>query len=228
MLDKETIKQIALANGFKLKEQANGEMDLNPYVYDALNKVAEHCWSARQSGVMPHKIHPTKASPNNGWISVDNPPEKDGEYLVYGFDDFENCHKQKLEYFIAKDKSFITDLSFVITHWQPKPEPPKEQEMPQQIKAGDYVYIPSESLKPIKCFYDEDNECLRINFDDINAHVWFDENGCLIGKLDKTNIPLLWLATPANKAKIELFYGCELENPPTFRMATLTIPHDNS
>lgn len=28
------IKELALANGFKLKEQPNGEMDLNPYVYD--------------------------------------------------------------------------------------------------------------------------------------------------------------------------------------------------
>ena len=31
---KEKIKQIALANGFKLKEQHDGHMDLNPYVYD--------------------------------------------------------------------------------------------------------------------------------------------------------------------------------------------------
>ena len=30
---KEEIKKLALANGFKLKEQKNGEMDLNPYVY---------------------------------------------------------------------------------------------------------------------------------------------------------------------------------------------------
>ena len=28
------IKELALANGFKLKEQPNGEMDLNPYVYE--------------------------------------------------------------------------------------------------------------------------------------------------------------------------------------------------
>lgn len=28
------IKELALAYGFKLKEQPNGEMDLNPYVYD--------------------------------------------------------------------------------------------------------------------------------------------------------------------------------------------------
>ena len=31
---KEQIKELALRTGFKLKEQPNGEMDLNPYVYD--------------------------------------------------------------------------------------------------------------------------------------------------------------------------------------------------
>ena len=30
----EQIKEIALANGFRLKEQPDGEMDLNPYVYE--------------------------------------------------------------------------------------------------------------------------------------------------------------------------------------------------
>lgn len=34
------IKEIALANGFKLKEQPNGEMDLNPYVYDFARAIA--------------------------------------------------------------------------------------------------------------------------------------------------------------------------------------------
>ena len=29
-----TIKRLALANGFKLKRQLSGKMDLNPYVYD--------------------------------------------------------------------------------------------------------------------------------------------------------------------------------------------------
>ena len=28
------IKELALANGFKLKEQPDGTMDLNPYVYE--------------------------------------------------------------------------------------------------------------------------------------------------------------------------------------------------
>ena len=43
MMDKEKIKALALANGFKLKEQADGSMDLNPYVYQfaaALERLA--------------------------------------------------------------------------------------------------------------------------------------------------------------------------------------------
>jgi hypothetical protein len=31
------IKELALANGFKLKEQPDGSMDLNPYVFDFAN-----------------------------------------------------------------------------------------------------------------------------------------------------------------------------------------------
>ena len=40
-MNKEQIKQLALNNGFKLKEQHDGSMDLNPYVYefaDAIQK----------------------------------------------------------------------------------------------------------------------------------------------------------------------------------------------
>lgn len=33
-MNNEQIREIALANGFKLKEQPSGEMDLNPYVYE--------------------------------------------------------------------------------------------------------------------------------------------------------------------------------------------------
>ena len=40
MLDS-LIKKIALENGFKLKEQLNGESDLNPYVYDFAKKLLE-------------------------------------------------------------------------------------------------------------------------------------------------------------------------------------------
>ena len=33
-MNNEQIKHLALQNGFKLKEQPDGTMDLNPYVYD--------------------------------------------------------------------------------------------------------------------------------------------------------------------------------------------------
>ena len=38
-MDIEKIKELALANGFKLKEQASGNMDLNAYVYDFANAI---------------------------------------------------------------------------------------------------------------------------------------------------------------------------------------------
>ena len=34
------IKELALANGFKLKEQPDGSMNLNPYVYEFAQKLA--------------------------------------------------------------------------------------------------------------------------------------------------------------------------------------------
>lgn len=34
MIEKSRIKAIALNSGFKLKEQTDGNMDLNPYVYE--------------------------------------------------------------------------------------------------------------------------------------------------------------------------------------------------
>ena len=35
------IKELALANGFKLKEQASGNMDLNAYFYDFANAIEQ-------------------------------------------------------------------------------------------------------------------------------------------------------------------------------------------
>ena len=33
-MTKEQIREVALDNGFKLKEQPDGSLDLNPYVYE--------------------------------------------------------------------------------------------------------------------------------------------------------------------------------------------------
>ncbi|GFD85071.1 hypothetical protein KUL150_11300 [Alteromonas sp. KUL150] len=40
-MNKKQIKDLALSNGFKLKEQPSGEMDLNPYVYDFADALLE-------------------------------------------------------------------------------------------------------------------------------------------------------------------------------------------
>jgi hypothetical protein len=42
-MNKAKIRELALANGFKLKEQPDGTMELNPYVYEfAAALMAEH------------------------------------------------------------------------------------------------------------------------------------------------------------------------------------------
>lgn len=41
MIDCNQIKELALASGFKLKEQASGNMDLNSYVYEFAEKLLE-------------------------------------------------------------------------------------------------------------------------------------------------------------------------------------------
>ena len=38
-MNKQYIKEVALECGFKLREQPNGELDLNPYVYTFADKL---------------------------------------------------------------------------------------------------------------------------------------------------------------------------------------------
>ena len=49
------IKEIALANGFKLKEQPNGEMDLNPYVYEFARALVIDSLQNIKASVAHHK-----------------------------------------------------------------------------------------------------------------------------------------------------------------------------
>lgn len=50
-MNREDIKALALANGFSLKEQPNGEMDLNPYVYQFAEALAK---KSQESAVLEH------------------------------------------------------------------------------------------------------------------------------------------------------------------------------
>lgn len=96
--------------------------------------------------------------------------------------------------------------------------------MTQEIKLGDYVYIPSYSRKALKVVESlNENRPLRAFVND-DTFIDFQENGLS----SKYHIePIVFLANPENKAKIEQFYGGELESPP-IKIATLSIPHDNS
>ena len=40
-MNRSTIKELALSMGFSLKKQPNGELDLNPYVYDFAAEVIQ-------------------------------------------------------------------------------------------------------------------------------------------------------------------------------------------
>ena len=69
-MDIQKIKELALANGFKLKEQADGSMDLNAYVYDFANSIEQAA----------------EAQAVQGWISTsDRMPKEGEEVLVHSF-----------------------------------------------------------------------------------------------------------------------------------------------
>lgn len=47
-MNRDCIKELALAHGFKLKPQSNGEMDLNPYVYEFAESLVESMKASTQ------------------------------------------------------------------------------------------------------------------------------------------------------------------------------------
>ena len=107
------VKELALANGFKLKEQASGNMDLHSYVYEFANAIEQAA----------------KAQAVQEWISVeDNLPNRQVNVLVASKHDFlciaslTNNHKNNK--FYDGDGFAINS----ITHWMPLPKPPKAQE----------------------------------------------------------------------------------------------------
>ena len=108
-MNNEQVKTLALANGFKLKEQPGGEMDLNPYVYDFAKALM------------------------GGWVSVDDRMPEDGEtVLVYSnFGEIFTCRKPVIVSKNSRDEHQdligVGKIKYeIFTHWQPLPEPPKQ------------------------------------------------------------------------------------------------------
>lgn len=111
-MDIQKVKELALANGFKLKEQADGSMDLNAYVYDFANAIEREA----KAQAVPEWFDYTKQS-----------PQMDGNYQIF----------IKGEQITAK---WVSRFGFadpiegdalrqeLITHWAMQPQSPKAQE----------------------------------------------------------------------------------------------------
>ncbi|WP_075175059.1 DUF551 domain-containing protein [Acinetobacter indicus] len=120
-MDIQRIKELALANGFKLKEQVSGNMDLNAYVYDFANAIERE----------------VKAQAVPEWISVeDNLPEFDVPVLATNmkFKEgkfwwvFERCDSDDgwvwSRFGSCLNEAYCDD--YEITHWMPLPNAPQE------------------------------------------------------------------------------------------------------
>ena len=73
-------KALALANGFKLKEQPDGNMDLNPYVYDFAQTLLANIWVYFDDG-KPTVGKVAKFMTKNGITVI-------GKFQVYGIGEY--------------------------------------------------------------------------------------------------------------------------------------------
>ena len=84
---KEQIKELALRCGFKLKEQPNGKMDLNPYVYDFAQTLLDNVWVYLDDGT-PTVGKVAKFMAKNGIVVIGEfQVNSIGEYGVQVLDD---------------------------------------------------------------------------------------------------------------------------------------------
>ena len=70
-MDIQEIKEIALANGFSLKEQASGNMDLHSYVYEFANAIEQ----ATKAQAVPEGFVLVEKSKIKTWYQDDDEPE---------------------------------------------------------------------------------------------------------------------------------------------------------
>ena len=120
VMDVQKIKELALANGFSLKEQASGNMDLHSYVYEFANAIEQ----AVKTQAVPEWISVKDKLPgfNQSVLSCDGFETCVAEYL-------ESC---KNEYGVFFEEGFwINGAASIfenVTHWMPLPEAIEAQE----------------------------------------------------------------------------------------------------
>lgn len=86
--------------------------------------------------------------------------------------------------------------------------------MTQTIKANDLVYIPTHSLKVLTAKLDANHTLYATDRAGVLVHFYPTGLGFRHAADSGPERPIVWLATPENKAKIEAFYGCQLEDIP--------------
>lgn len=103
-MDVQKIKELALANGFSLKEQASGNMDLHSYVYEFANAIEQA----------------VKAQAVPKWISVkDNLPP--ANMLVLGMS------QTRSNIFNVYNVMALDEFEEAeVTHWMLLPDAPQE------------------------------------------------------------------------------------------------------
>lgn len=105
-MDVQKIKELALANGFSLKEQASGNMDLHSYVYEFANAIEQ----AVKAQAVPE------------WISVnDKMPDEGDEVFVHHYGHIVQATKdQKYSGGFKQRNCYGWEaVSSYISHWMP-------------------------------------------------------------------------------------------------------------
>lgn len=114
-MDIQRIKELALANGFKLKEQASGNMNLNAYVYDFANAIERE----------------VKAQAVPEWIETAIQPPEEGQKVIisgiYGVGIAEFSYLYKDE-FVMYDMGASNPIlsKDQVKFWMPLPDAPQE------------------------------------------------------------------------------------------------------
>ena len=108
VMDIQKIKELALANGFSLKEQASGNMDLHSYVYEFANAIEQA----------------VKAQAVPKWISVDDELPPTDTMVLICWSDSPDIEPEKDFMDICTDTGcpfWANYLNDMPTHWMHLP-----------------------------------------------------------------------------------------------------------
>ena len=149
-MNKQIIKDTALKNGFKLKEQPNGELDLNPYVYDFANELVKsqqqeiESLKAQLAQVKStnHSLEEINADlseslkllkdkyQSDDWISVSDRLPEDGQDVI-AITSIVSCQfvdNEFLEEFYEYDSGHSYQEATHVTHWKPMSQVIKQEQ----------------------------------------------------------------------------------------------------